>query len=166
MSEKVTTVDAGGGFMVDIVDSTPTNGVAKKAPRAKAKPVAKAAAAPTKKASVKKANKATAPKAPRSDTAVARDKEAASVIGCTVRGYRILRALHHPDARLSYTEIASKSGVINNHLNGQLWGEGEWGAGDRALAKLGLVKRHDGEGGVRVGLTAKGVKAIAKAAGK
>ncbi len=122
-------------------------------------------AAPAKKAAKKKSPAAKAPKAnkpAKASTVTDKERAKADAIGITVRGFRILKAVHSVDARLSYTEIASKSGVITNHLNGQLWGDGEWGAGERALGheKMKLVRRYDTPDGIRVGLTAKGAKAL------
>ncbi len=166
MSE--TTVET---FPTETTAGSPTvNG---KAPRTvKPKPRAKAAATPAKK--IVKANKpakvAVAPKSPakKATPAQQRDREAASLLGTTVRGFRLLRSLQHADASIGWTYAtwAKKSGIAPNHLPNQIIGNGVHGAGDRALLKLKLVKRWEDDGSFRFALTAAGAKALAKAAGK
>lgn len=191
MSEQVVdTVDIGGGFTADVVKSIPdapvgSNGTAKaRKPRAKkpAAPKAKSGGLRVAKPKVVKANKPTKVKVARpakSDAAAAKERQQAKAVGVSIRGLRILRAIGRPEARLTYGEIAAKSGVIANHLSGQISGDGEWGAGKDALAKDGDVKNNEArkksvgfgplvkitsdEFGNRVSLTARGLKALEKA---
>lgn len=142
-----------------------------KAPVA-AKPVKKAAkkvpSAKVNKPKSEKKNKMTgaSPCPPKSDAVLAKLKKQAKECGVTVRGLCILKALHHIDAKLSYNEIASKSGVGYNHLKDQIdTNDKPWGAKELALVTQKLVRKHDGtsEDPIRVQLTARGAKLLEKA---
>ena len=142
------TIDAGGGIMVDIVDTVKANG----------KPAKAKSSSPKKSAPAKPAAKATAK--PKAATADDKERAAAKAAGIGLVHYRVLQALVKAGKPMTYREIEAKTTYYS--LLTKVCRDGYEGS----LHALGLAKEEAKEVGGKVTLvftaTAKGRKVFGK----